>query len=214
MVEKFFNSVDELTIKEVGIYHVNGWTIHVENKTSGQWSGYMEKDGTRKEFSNSITHIRKKVSAKAKGEKKEKGTNTKILGTTKKVVSHGVKLLSFDEMFDNACKEMESYKKAMEIVSYYESIFTIYHAPNNVLSLVEMMQSEQKRKVDAIRKNERIKKVFLSRLELAKKHLEKLEKEMIQFAMLGNLDMINATREKIMEQKKHVENMETQSKKF
>ena len=214
MITKVFASVDELKINEIGTYIVNGWTINVTEKVSGGWKCTMiHESGKEKAFDNSITHIRKKASANGTKESKPKGESNKVVGTTKKIVTNGVKLQTFDEMETKAHERLAEYNKALLIVKEYEAIFA-NGMPNKFLALIHNMQCEQKAKIDEIRNKERTKKIFTQRYELAKKHLENLEKELLKNVMLDKLENVPTLKAKIKEQTEHVERMKAQSEKF
>lgn len=214
MATKIFSSVEELKINEVGTYVVNGWTINVTEKVSGGWKGTMvHESGKEKTFDNSITHIRKKASANGTKESKQKSESNKVVGTTKKIVTNGVKLQTFNDMEMKAHEKLAEYNKALLIVKEYEAIFA-NGMPNKLLALIHYMQAEQKTKIDEIRNKERTKKIFTQRYELAKKHLETLEKELLKNVMLDKFENIPTLKAKIKEQTEHVERMKAQSEKF
>lgn len=214
MATKFFSSVDELRINEIGVYIVNGWTINVTEKVSGGWRGTMKhENGKEKAFDNSITHIKKKASASGNKETK-KAVKTELLGTTKKIVTKGTKLENFDTMFEKACNMEKEYKNALGIVQKYNEIFNKYDFPNNTLKLVQHLQVEQNESIKKIRTNQRAKALFSSRYELAEKHLKDLKDKLVQSAMLDKFDEIPNIKKAINEQTEHIENLKKQIEKF
>lgn len=214
MATKIFTSVDALKINEIGVYVVNGWTINVTEKVSGGWKGTMvHESGKEKAFDNSITHIKRKASANRNKETK-KAVKTELLGTTKKIVTKGVKLENFDTMFKKACIMEREYKQAVEIVQKYTEIFNKFDFPNNTLKLVQYLQAEQAEKIKKIRTNQRAKTLFSSRYELAEKHLKDLTDKLVQSAMLDKFDEIPTIKKAINEQKTHIENLKKQIEKF
>lgn len=215
MATKYFTSVNELKIDAIGTYVVNGWTINVTEKISGGWKGTMKHEsGKEKSFDNSITHIRKKALANGINERKPKAGKTTIVGTTKKLTTSGIKLLTFNDFENQAGEMLAEYKKAVEIVNNYNAIFQSYNMPNKLLSLIEYQKEKQNENVKKIRENQRVKRIFAQRYELAVKHLEKLEKDLVKLVMLDKLSEIPELKRKINEQKTHVENMKKQSEKF
>lgn len=214
MTTKFFASVEELKINEVGTYVVNGWTINVTEKVSGGWKGTMvHESGKEKAFDNSITHIRKKASANGTKESKPKAESNKVVGTTKKITANGVKLQTWDDMEAKANEKLSEYNNALLIVKQCEAIFA-NGMPNKLLALIHNMQAEQKQKIDEIRNKERTRKIFAQRYELAKKHLETLEKELLKNVMLDKFENIPTLKAKIKEQTEHIERMKAQLEKF
>lgn len=143
-----------------------------------------------------------------------KGESNKVIGTTKKITTNGIKLATFNDMFEKACNYVAEINEMKNKIALFELLIMHVDAPNDTLKYVKYLQEEQTKKINEIRNKERTKKIFAQRYELAKVHLEKLEKELLKNVMLDKFENVPTLKAKIKEQAEHVERMKEQAEKF
>lgn len=218
---KEFSTINEITfvaIKSESQFNVleKNWNVEISNvdeKGVMNWKA-TNKDGLTIEYKTNLYYMKKRLLGEYSSKPKEKGTNVQKIGTTKKLTTKGVKLENFDAMFEKACNMLQEYKQAVKIVEKYNEIFNKNDFPNNELKLLQYLQSEQKESISKIRQNQRAKKLFTERYEIAINHLEKLEKQLIKLVMLDKFDEIPTLKQEIKLQKEHIEKMKIQSERF
>ena len=218
---KEFRTINEITfvaIKSESEFNVleKNWHVvisNVDEKGVMNWKA-TNNDGLTIEYKTNLYYMKKRLLGEYSSKPKEKGTNVKKIGTTQKLTTKGVKLENFDAMFEKACAMKQELNELRNKLESYNNILLMFDGANETLKFVKYLQEKQNNEIKYIRQNQRAKKLFSERYEIATTHLEKLEKQLIKLVMLDKFDEIPTLKQTIQAQKKHIEKMKIQAERF
>lgn len=220
---KNFDTIKE--IKFADIKELDGFTVTENNCTvtiedvdaRGVFTWKATSDLGEMNYKTNLYYMKKRLSGEIKStsESKTKATRTTLHGTTKRLVAQGKRILSDDELRNNACNMLDDYYNALSLVNKIRPIIEQYPEYNDTINAIFMLlKDEQEKEIEKIRRNERAKTLFARRIEIANEHLAKLEREVVRLAMNDKFDEIPALKQAVNEQTEFIANLERQKEQF